>query len=164
MTMSSLARSLPDFRLEVHFEKWEFQARHHLTASDAETLSIAELLAPAGDTALDELTGVRLGYTTTRGDEALRTAIAATYEHLDPDDVLVCAGAEEALFWALQVLLGPGDHAVVTVPNYQSMESIPMVTGAEVTGLPLWTGTGSDLRWTWTGWWTPCGPRRGWWR
>jgi aspartate/methionine/tyrosine aminotransferase len=41
------------------------------------------------------------------------------------------------MFWALQELLAPGDHAVVTVPNYQSMESLAIATGAEVDGLVL---------------------------
>ena len=41
------------------------------------------------------------------------------------------------MFWAMQELAGPGDHAIVTVPNYQSMESVPLATGAAVSGLPL---------------------------
>jgi len=41
------------------------------------------------------------------------------------------------MFWALQELAGPGDHAVVTVPNYQSMETVTLATGAAVSGLPL---------------------------
>jgi hypothetical protein len=35
----------PTFRLEEYPGVWEFQARHHLTASDAETLTIEELRA-----------------------------------------------------------------------------------------------------------------------
>jgi hypothetical protein len=38
---------LPDFRLETHFSKWEFEARYHMTASDAESMSMRELLAMA---------------------------------------------------------------------------------------------------------------------
>jgi aspartate/methionine/tyrosine aminotransferase len=125
---------LPDFRLEVYLGKWEFAARHHLTASDAQTLSVAEVLGPEG---LEELAALPLGYTPTWGSDALREAIAATYEAVDPDDVLVFAGAEEAMFWAMQELVGPGGHAVVTVPNYQSMESVTLATGAAVSGLPL---------------------------
>jgi aspartate/methionine/tyrosine aminotransferase len=41
------------------------------------------------------------------------------------------------MFWALLELVAPGDHAIVTVPNYQSMESIPAATGAHVSGLSL---------------------------
>jgi aspartate/methionine/tyrosine aminotransferase len=125
---------LPDFRLEVHLGRWEFAARHHLTASDAESLSVAEVL---GEEGLAELGALRLGYTPTWGTDPLREAVAATYAEVAPDDVLVFAGAEEAMFWALQELVGPGEHAIVTVPNYQSMETVTLGTGAAVSGLPL---------------------------
>ena len=36
---------LPELRLEVYLGRWELRAPHHLTASDAETLTVAELLA-----------------------------------------------------------------------------------------------------------------------
>ena len=36
-----------DFALEVFFSEWEFAAKYHLTASDAESLSLRELLALA---------------------------------------------------------------------------------------------------------------------
>ncbi|MGW7443059.1 hypothetical protein [Kitasatospora sp. NPDC054795] len=39
---------LADFRLETHFSHREFTARYHLTASDAQTMTMAELLALAG--------------------------------------------------------------------------------------------------------------------
>ncbi len=38
--------ALPDFRLGTRFSKWEFKARHHMTASDAESISMRDLLAP----------------------------------------------------------------------------------------------------------------------
>jgi len=135
-----VALPLPDFALEVHLGRWELAARHHLTASDAETLTVAEALGPEG---LEELARLPLGYTPTWGSDALREAIAATYEAVAPEDVLVFAGAEEAMFWALQELVGEGGHAVVTVPNYQSMESVTLATGADVSGLPL----DPDARW-----------------
>jgi aspartate/methionine/tyrosine aminotransferase len=129
-----VAADLPDFRLEVYLGKWEFAARHHLTASDAQTLSVSEVL---GEEGMRELAALPLAYTPTWGTDALREAIAATYETVEPDDVLVFAGAEEAMFWALQELVGQRDHAIVTVPNYQSMESLPRATGAAVSGLSL---------------------------
>lgn len=116
--------------------EWEFKAKHHLTASDAETLTIGELLDMSG--ARDAFEAVGLGYVSTWGTSELRAAIASTYETVDPErDVLAFAGAEEAMFWALQELVGPGDHAVVTVPNYQSMETLTLRTGAEVSGWEL---------------------------
>jgi PhzF family phenazine biosynthesis protein len=128
---------LPDFRLEVYFAEWEFTARHHLTASDAETLTIRELLALATDEQRDAFERLPLGYTPTWGTPALLEAIASRYESVDAEHVLVFAGAEEAMFWTLQELVGAGEHAIVTVPNYQSMETIIVNSGAAVDGLAL---------------------------
>ncbi|KQV20036.1 MULTISPECIES: aminotransferase class I/II-fold pyridoxal phosphate-dependent enzyme [unclassified Kitasatospora] len=127
---------LPDFRLETYFSRWEFTARHHLTASDAQTMTLSELLtlADAGDREAFE--HLPLGYTETFGDPGLREAIAATYDLARPDDVICFAGAEEALYLAMNVLLGPGDHAVVVTPNYQAAETIPLAL-CEVTGVAL---------------------------
>jgi len=129
--------ALPEFRLERYFARWEFAARHHLTASDAETLTIDELLALAPPEQREAFGALPLSYVPTWGTPELRAAIAATYDAVEPDDVLVFAGAEEGMFWALQELVGPGDHAIVTVPNYQSAESVPRATGATVDGLVL---------------------------
>ncbi|HLM45770.1 MAG TPA: aminotransferase class I/II-fold pyridoxal phosphate-dependent enzyme, partial [Myxococcaceae bacterium] len=54
-----------------------------------------------------------------------------------PEQVLTFAGAEEAVFILMNVLLGPGDHAVVTWPGYQSLYEVARATGAEVTLLKL---------------------------
>lgn len=139
--------ALPDFRLETWFSKWEFAAEHSFTASDAETMSLAELLHLA-DLPIGTLTEMDLGYRPTHGTDELRGAVAATYDVVQATDVLAFAGAQEALFWVLSAVLHQGGHAVVTVPNYQSLETIPQATGARVSGLPLWTGHGSQLRWT----------------
>ena len=128
--------SLPDFRLEAHFSKWEFKARHHLTASDMESVEVAELLSWADAEDREAWRTLRLGYTETYGAPALRRAIASTYETLSADDVLCFAGAGEAIYIAMQVLLGPDDHAVVLVPNYQSFEELPLQLCA-VTGVAL---------------------------
>jgi aspartate/methionine/tyrosine aminotransferase len=129
--------ALPDFRLEVYLGKWEFAARHHLTASDAQTRTVEELLAIGGDAERERFARLPLTYTPTWGGDELREAIAGSYEQVDASDVLSFAGAEEAMFWAMQEFAGPGDHVVVTVPNYQSMESVALASGADVDGLPL---------------------------
>jgi DNA-binding transcriptional MocR family regulator len=99
---------LPDFRLEVELGRWEFAARHHLTASDAETLSVGELLALAGEQERTAFEGLALRYVPTWRGEALLEAIAATYAACGPEHVLAFAGAEEAMFCALPELVGPG--------------------------------------------------------
>lgn len=127
---------LAQFRLETFFATWEFKARFHLTASDAETLALPELLALAGEDDRKRWETLRLGYIDTRGTPELRAAIAQTYDSIDDDHVLCFAGAEEGLYCALRGLLTTGDHAIVLVPNYQSMESIPEAV-CEVTGVSL---------------------------
>ena len=128
---------LPDFRLETWFSRWEFVAEHHLTASDAQTLTVAVLLALAGDADREAFSALPLGYTPTWGTDRLRNAIATTYDTCAADDVLTFAGAEEAIFWLMQLLVRPGEHAVVTVPNYQALETLPVAAGVQVSGVPL---------------------------
>ncbi|MEQ4720718.1 aminotransferase class I/II-fold pyridoxal phosphate-dependent enzyme [Nonomuraea sp. B19D2] len=127
---------LPDFRLETYFSRWEFTARHHLTASDVQTMTLGELLTLADDQDHAAFENLSLGYTETYGDPALREAIAGTYERADAADVICFAGAEEALYLAMNVLLGAGDHAVVVTPNYQAAETVPLAL-CEVTGVAL---------------------------
>ena len=128
---------LPDFGLEVFFSRWEFAARHVLTASDAQTMTLGELLALGNDEDRRAFERITLGYVPTWGGDELRQAIAATYMTLRFEDVLAFTGAQEGLFWLLQEAAGPGDHVLLTVPGYPSVESLAIATGAEVTGLAL---------------------------
>ncbi|MBV9845207.1 MAG: pyridoxal phosphate-dependent aminotransferase [Kutzneria sp.] len=128
--------TLPDFRLEKYFSRWEFVAQYNLTASDLQTLPLASLLDMADDDSRRRWESLDLGYTETYGLPALREAIADTYDRVAAEDVLCFAGADEAIYLAMQVLLDSGDHAVVVAPNYQAAETVPMSIG-EVTGVPL---------------------------
>ena len=128
--------TLPDFRLETYFSRWEFAARYHLTASDAQTMSLGELLEMADDDGRDRWESVTLGYTETYGLPALREAIASTYDQVSAADVLCFAGAEEGIYLAMRTLLEPGDHVVVVTPNYQAAETLPMSV-CEVSGVAL---------------------------
>lgn len=145
MTSGTMPSRFPDFRLEAHYARWEFTAKYNLAASDLETLRISDLLAMASDEDREGFEQLSLGYTPTWGGDELRAEIAGTYDSLSADDVLVFAGAEEAIFWAMQVLAGPGDHVIMTVPNYQSMETIPLASGAQVSGVLLDSSDGWSL-------------------
>jgi aspartate/methionine/tyrosine aminotransferase len=120
------------FRLERYFAAREFTTPYLLSGSDCETLSVNELLALSPDAA-GALGALRLGYTESTGAPALRAAIAGLYATLPPDGVLVHAGAQEAVFTLMGSLLGPGDHAIVQWPCYQSLFELPRAAGAEVT-------------------------------
>jgi aspartate/methionine/tyrosine aminotransferase len=127
---------LPEFKLETHFSKWEFQARYHMTASDAESMSVRELLALATAEEREEFEGLWLGYTETFGAPDLREAIAATHENRVASDVLCFAGASEGIFAANAVILDKDSHAIVVTPNYQSHETLPVAI-CSATGIPL---------------------------
>src|SRR3954451_16414731 len=103
-----------------------------LSSSDAESVSTADLLALEPDAA-ERLLAQRLGYTESLGSPELRSAIAPIYETLTPDDVVVVAAAEEAIFVAYHALLEPGDHVVVETPCYESALQVARSTGATVT-------------------------------
>jgi aspartate/methionine/tyrosine aminotransferase len=132
-----------NFALEVYLSKWEFAARYHLTASDAQSMSVADLVALADDEGRARWDRVWLGYTETYGAPWLRALIASTYDALAADDILCFAGAEEGLYAAMRALLDAGDHAVVVVPNYQSAETVPL-DFCDVSGVSL----DADRGWT----------------
>ncbi len=123
---------IADFALERYFARWEFAVRYLLCASDVEGYPMAELLALADDETRAMWDGLHLGYTESTGLPALRAEIASLYETLEPDDVLVFAGAEEAVFCLMNVLVGPGDHVVCTWPGYQSLYEVARAAGAKV--------------------------------
>jgi aspartate/methionine/tyrosine aminotransferase len=124
---------IADFALERYFARWEFAVEYLLCASDVEGYPMAELLALADAEARGLWENLRLGYTESTGHPLLRTEIASLYEGIEADDVLVFAGAEEAIFCLANVLLGPDDHAVVTWPGYQSLYEVGRAAGADVT-------------------------------
>jgi len=128
--------TLPDFRLETHFSKWEFKARYHMTASDAESISLRDLLAMATPAERDAFEGMSLGYTETFGAPDLRETIATTYQRQSATDILCFAGASEGIFAANTVILDKDSHAIVVTPNYQSHETLPVAI-CEATGVPL---------------------------
>ena len=107
---------LPDFRLERHFSDWEFKAKYHLTASDAESMSMAELLAMATEEQRDAFENMWLGYTETWGAPDLRETIATTYgDAISAENVLCFAGASEGIFAANSVILDADSHAIVVL-------------------------------------------------
>lgn len=136
MTFGTNMPVLPDFKLETHFSKWEFKARYHMTASDAETISLRELLAMASTEDREAYESMSLGYTETFGAPDLRETIARTYENQTASQVLCFAGASEGIFAANMVLLDKDSHAIVVTPNYQSHETLPQSI-CDVTGVPL---------------------------
>ena len=142
-----------DFALEVFLAGWEFTAPYHMTASDIESMTVADLLALAMPEDRNALDTLWLGYTETWGSRELRAEIARTYEAMALENILCLAGAGEGLYAVAKVLLQAGDHVLVPTPNYQSAETVPLSV-CEVTGIPLrrtapLMGPGAQLRGGW---------------
>jgi len=128
---------LHDFALERFFARWEFSAEMLLCASDIEGWPLRELLDLADEDGRRRWADLRLGYTESAGEPALRAEIAGLYERVSADEVMVFSGAEEAIFALHNVLLEPGDHAVVVRPAYQSLAEVATAAGADVSRVEL---------------------------
>jgi len=128
--------TIGEFRLERWFAAWEFTAQHLLSASDCETMTVGELLELAG-VPTSELLALRLGYSHSQGDPALRAVIARFYSALTADDILVTNAPEEAIFLTMEALLRPGDRVVVQTPCYQSLSELAVYRGCDVRLWPL---------------------------
>jgi len=124
---------IADFALERYFARWEFNARYLLCASDVEGYPMVELLALADHETRALWDELKLGYTESTGHPLLRAEIASLYDTIEPDQVLAFAGAEEGVFCLMNVLVGSGDHVIVTWPGYQSLYEVARARGAEVT-------------------------------
>ena len=126
---------LPPFKLERYFAKYEFTTEFLLCSSDCESMSVAELLAFEPGAA-ESLQDVWLGYTESQGSPSLRAEICRLYETIQPDDLLVHSGAQEAIFLFMFAAFQPGDHVIVHSPGYQSLAEAARAAGCEVS--PWW--------------------------
>ena len=128
--------TFPDFKLETHFSKWEFKAKFHMTASDAESITIKELLSLASPAEREDFENMWLGYTETFGAPELRDEISKLYTLGSPNRVLCFAGASEGIFVTNNVILDKDSHAIIITPSYQSHETLPTAI-CEATAIPL---------------------------
>ena len=100
--------------------------------------------APICEAAVRALAGGSTHYTANQGSASLRAKIAA-YEaktrQLDygADEILVTAGATEAIYCALTGVLDPGDEVVIPTPAFGLYETVTRLAGA----VPcIWTPPG----------------------
>ncbi len=131
---------LPPFKLERFFARYEFNAPYLLCSSDCESVALGDLLGLEPD-AFERFSRLGLGYTESPGSPELRREIARLYERVEPDEVLVHTGAEEAIFSFMNVALSAGDHLIVHSPAYQSLAEVARSLGCEVT---LWATREED--------------------
>src|ERR1700739_264947 len=119
------------FRIEEYMGKHEFSARYLLSSSDAESVTIEEILSlePGAHSAFLKHW---CGYTESPGAPWLRESPAMIYTTIHADQLVVVSAAEEAIFLFYHALLTPQDHAIVETPCYESALTLPKSTGAAV--------------------------------
>ena len=86
------------------------------------------------------------GYTSNKGTEALREAIAAKHDRdnefsVDPDDVIATAGGSEALHIAIEAHVDAGEEVVFPDPGFVSYDALTKLAG----GTPKPVGLRDDL-------------------
>jgi aspartate/methionine/tyrosine aminotransferase len=123
--------NLPPFKLERFFAKYEFNTEYLLCSSDCEAMPIAELLALEKEAA-EKFQKVWLGYTESQGSPALRAEISKLYETIEPEDILVHTGAQEAIFLFMFAAFKQYDHVIVHSPAYQSLAEVARAAGCDV--------------------------------
>jgi aspartate/methionine/tyrosine aminotransferase len=128
--------SLEPFALERWMTTYETRVSHDIAESGIQPLAVDDLLAFESDAdrarIVAELLAMPLGYSEARGSEALRSALAATYQDVSPEAILVTTGAIEANFLLFSTLLAPGDEVVAVHPAYQQLYSVPRALGCHV--------------------------------
>jgi len=137
---------LPPFKLERYFARYEFNVRYVLCASDCESFCIQDILDFEPE-ASELFHQHWLGYTESQGSPSLQREICNLYDHIQPEQVLVHTGAEEAIFLFMHAVLDVADHIIVHWPCYQSLFEVARSIGSQVT---LWkareeTGWSLDL-------------------
>jgi aspartate/methionine/tyrosine aminotransferase len=123
---------LPYFKLERYFARYEFEVEYLLCCSDCESVTVDDLLAFEPG-ALDRFREHWLGYTESHGSPTLRREVCRLYQTIEPEQVLVQSGAEEAIFLFMHAILEPGDHVIVHWPCYQSLAAVASSIGCSVT-------------------------------
>ena len=123
--------NLPPFKLERYFAKYEFNTEFLLCSSDCEAMSIADLLALETGAA-EKFQQTWLGYTESQGHPSLRKEISKIYQSIQPEEILVHTGAEEAIFLFMLATLKENDHIIVHAPHYQSLSEVAKGLGCFV--------------------------------
>lgn len=127
---------ITEFKLKRFFHQpLASTAKASLSSSLAEVCSLQDVL-PLEPGAEQAYTQLGLGYTQPNGSLELRTLIAARYQSLTPDDIVVTSGSDDAFVVLFSALLDAGDHAVVQSPAYQPLISLAQWRGATVSPWP----------------------------
>jgi aspartate/methionine/tyrosine aminotransferase len=118
--------------LEEWFDRYQYTVTSNIGESAVTSISVADI-----PLSTEELLHLPLRYGHHQGLPELREAIAAQYPGLAADDILITAGASEAIVLVAQVVLGRRSRAVIEHPTYPTLYVVPRALGATVDLLRL---------------------------
>lgn len=122
---------LKPFELERYFSKYEFSAKHLLSCSDCEPISLSDLLNKADSEMLNSWNNLKLSYTESQGNHVLLKEIENLYDGIYSDNILQII-PEEGIYIAMRSLIAKGDHVISMYPCYQSLEEVAISQGAKL--------------------------------
>lgn len=108
------------FLTEHFYAQYEFTTPYQLCNSDCETLTVEELLKMA-NVSWEEFGKLSLGYTETLGNPELRNQISATYQSVQPSEVIVLGTPVEGIYLVARAVLELGDEVIVLSPAYDAL-------------------------------------------
>ena len=125
---------IKEFGVESWMDRYEDHCQYNLAETCVESLHLHELLSltGVGSAFLDDLQSLKLTYGAIEGSAALRDQIGSLFATQRRENVTVTHGAAGANALVYETLVGPGDHVISLVPNYQQHYSIPESYGARV--------------------------------
>lgn len=127
---------LQPFKLERYFAKYEFNTEYLLSSSDCDGLYLSELLSFASPSSIKLWDELKLNYTESAGHPTLRDLIAKKGNNLLSDNVIIAA-PEELIYIVINTRLKPGDHIIALTPTYQSLYSLALDMGCEISNWNL---------------------------
>jgi aspartate aminotransferase len=94
------------------------------------------------DAAIRAINEGKTGYTFNAGIEELRIAVSDKFKRENnlsytPEQIIITAGAGEAIFIAIQTLVNPGERVIITDPGFVSYEACVRLAGGVPDLIPL---------------------------
>ena len=91
---------------------------------------------------INRINSEEIGYTVTLGNDQLRDLIANDLNtrkqfNISKDNIIITNGSKQGLFYAIKMIIKPGDEVIVHRPYWNSYEKLVEMEGGKIITLPL---------------------------
>ena len=109
---------------------------YNLGESGYNDFNLGEFLDLCGED-LASFVPLSLGNNDTKGSYKFRAEISASYNCVNPSDIMTANGSSEVIFALFNTLLNKGDEVAIPFPAFQSLYQVPEAIGCNVKYLNL---------------------------